>query len=159
MENYNPKEPWTTKKGKTLELMMFSDYTELCKWLQQTESAFTGKREKNNYHRHLEWLLKRKGEDRSPVMLCSFCEKNVVQYFTIRFSYNNEISVSPEHTYCHKCVEFAEGPPLPFKFSVLKGKSKQDQEKIISLFKQVFQIKKPLTKKKAFQFFDSKHRN
>jgi len=150
LKNYNPEKPWTTRKGDTLELMMFNNYSTLQKWLQQTKDSFTGKREKNNYHRHLEWLFK-KGEDRSPVMLCPHCGKLPVKYFTIRYSY--EITINWEHTYCESCVDLAEGVPLQFKFSALKGKSKWEQEKIIDLYKQVFDIKTPLTKKRAFQFF------
>ncbi len=146
------------RKGEALELLMFKDYHFLC-WFK--ENKLKGGKNKNKLQLHLEWLL-RQGETRQTKMLCPFCKSEPVKYFSVAYSFN-DFSVGSGYTCCRKkeCIEslrgMAMGKPvtlLEFKFSNLRRFNKTDaRTRISELYRKAFGLDKPLTRKRAFQFF------
>lgn len=165
---YEPTKPYVIKggkrKGKALELLMFNDYGFLRWHLAKIKKMKSGTG-KNEYEKHLEWLLKR-GEDRKPKMICPICGEKRVQYFSIRRSRGGyDFSISPSYTCCEKeeCRSKlrakALGGPVQLvrpKFSnILRyAKLKRDRKRIADLYKEIFMLPTTrLTRKRAFQFF------
>lgn len=165
-EEYRPTGPYFFQsgkhRGKALELLMFRDYGFLT-WLlnQLNQKVQNGK---NRLHQHLEWLLNQ-GETRIPKMLCPFCEKKVVNWFSVLGNDRDGYSISPSYTCCDsdecqsrlRAGAWGHDPLfLPFQFSVMKMfHVKFDQRQIGKLFRTVFQLPPRLTAKNAFEFFNS----
>ena len=168
-DSYEPSEPYVIKsgkrEGKVLELMMFNNYSFLRWQLGKIRREYNGGR-KNQYHKHLEWLLQR-GENREAKIICPVCGEDKVSHFSVRFSRGTRrFSISPRYTCCEKkeCREMlragAFGDNLQFfkpKFSNVTRitKYKIEQKRITELYKQIFDLStKRLTRKAAFEFFN-----
>jgi len=163
--DYRPDGPYTIqsgkRKGKSLETLMFQEYG-FVKFMyvllkEKTEEGT----EKNELHRHLEWLLQ-KGEDREAKKYCPFCKERKAKYFSVRFT-GNDFALSSQYICCesHACFSKIIGlsgdkRPIiyPFKFSVLERfKRKADEKRVIKLLKDVFLLPEKIGKENAFKFF------
>ena len=166
MEDYVPTGPYVIgsgkRAGKTLENLMFDDYSHLIWLLNFLRNKAKGN-SKNKLHTHLEWLLRR-GQGRKPKMLCPHCKQRIVTRFSVLGGGSRGISVGAYYTCCDddackdKIDSEASGNSyrfLPFDFIVLKQfQAKFDQKQITDLFRCVFELPKPLKKEKAFAFFN-----
>ena len=143
---------------------MFNDYGFLRWHYSELEKKYSSNEGRNNYHRHLIWLLRR-GENRQPKMDCPICGENKVEYFSVRYSRGTDLfSVGPQHTCCESkdCKRRIEsnsfGGNLHFyepRFSnVIKITSKKgDRKRITDLYRSIYKLEGRLTKEKAFKFF------
>ncbi len=142
------------RKGKSIERMMLEDYSFLVWYLgrirELKKSSSQGRLEK-----HLEWIIS-KGETRTAVVSCRFCQERPIEYFSIRYSYASDFSVSMHYTACKDCKHnLRENNTiiLPLKFSSLKN-LKREKKEVVSLFKEAFGLK-GLRKEGLFRFFKS----
>ncbi len=159
---YKPNGPYTfqsgKRKGRTLELLMFEDYQFLSWFYSQKVKSDNGN--KNGLEKHLEWLLKR-GEDRTPKMICPHCKKRSIAYFSVLLS-GNDFSINPYYTCCEDCtdelVSMAAGKTpslLPIKFSsLLFFRKKGDRRRVAKMFRILFQTPNKMGRNKAFHFFN-----
>lgn len=164
LSGYQPSGPYVFQSGKhagqCLEVLMFQDYGLLRWLLRQMGGHPEGK--KNELHLHLEWLLGR-GESVQPKMTCPQCRELPVQFFSVRYSgySGRDFSVGVLYTYCKECVKSVDtaGEPiqiLPFHFSSLSQfHSGSSQKQVAGLFRQVFNLTNRLSRKEAFEFFNS----
>lgn len=149
--DYNPREPYITIKGETLELKMFSDYQNLLWQYNQAlkKAVLTG------YQKHLIWLLQR-GEDREIKMICRHCNKHKVAYFTYFKEEEVLYANSLKEVRCEAC-SYGREHQLPFKFSSLRHFHVYGQtnflHNILPLFSKVFSLPARKTKEFAFTFF------
>ncbi|MEA2092892.1 MAG: hypothetical protein U9P61_02915 [Patescibacteria group bacterium] len=140
---------------------MFEDY-QFLNWFYYKKINSNGG-EKNRLEKHLCWLLE-KGENRQTKMICPYCKKRYIAYFSVLFSSGNDFSVDPCYTCCEDCtdelVATAVGKGkvsslLPIKFSsLLLFWKKVDQKRIARIYRTFFQLPKKLGKKQAFNFFN-----
>ena len=168
LREYDPKEPYVIqsgkRKGKALEVLMFNDYSFLRWHFSKIEKRYSSDKGRNDYHRHLIWLLKR-GENRQPKMTCPVCGEDKVSHFSVRFSRGTRrFSIGSRYTCCKStsCQKMIRagtfGDNVYFyepKFSnVVKiTKMKGEQKRITDLYRQIFNLEGRLTREKAFQFF------
>lgn len=166
LRDYDPNGPYVIKSGKrknkALEVLMFNDYGFLRWHYSELERKYSSNRGRNNYHRHLIWVLRR-GENRQPKMDCPICGENRLEYFSVRYSRGTDLfSVGPQHTSCESCkgkiANRSSGGDLRLyqpKFSnIVKITSKKgDQKRIADLYRSIFKLEGRLTKQKAFNFF------
>ena len=168
LRSYDPDKPYTIKsgkrEGKSLGVLMFNEYSFLRWHFGEMEKRYTTGTGRNDYHRHLIWILKR-GEDRKPKMECPVCGQRKVKYFSVRFSRGiNRFSVSSQYTCCqsNECKKMlragAFSDNIHFyqpkfsnvtKLTNLKG----EQKKITDLYRKIFKLEGRMTKNKAFNFF------
>lgn len=157
------------RKGKSVEVMMFTDYPFLAWWLKKMEKEYVaGASNKNRAHRHVEWLLEQ-GENRMTVAICPQCRQVQVECFSVVHSASGEMSFGPCWTSCnssacrHALESEAIGKPIeffPFKFSVMGIKKFSQvyyQSALGILFRKVFGLPcgngRVLTPRRAFEFF------
>ncbi len=160
-----PSKPYTIqsgkRQGKTLELLMFNDYGFLNWWKKELDKkAIYGNL--NRAHKHLTWLIAQ-GETRKPKMICRFCELRPVTQFSVRYSsWGGQSSFSAGYSCCDnlECMGKLEGYAhknvtfMSFKFSnILKFPIKADQELVVRMFRQIFELPEKLTRDAAFKFF------
>lgn len=167
---YIPTEPYIIqsgkREGKSLEGLMFADYEYLA-WqlgmLNQNIGWGYSRNKKNNFHLHLEWLLKQ-GETRQSPKLCPVCRKNTIKFFSKLDGSGGGFSIGDDYTCCEdkecqneiKAMAFEKFTDiLPLKFSVLKGFSKGDSRYIGDYFRIFFTLPEHLSSQQAFQFFQS----
>ncbi len=162
MKNYQPTFAYVIKsgkrQGKSLESIMFTDYGLLLFMKKKMSGSSCEKR--NEIDLHLDWLLQ-KGEDRKPRLLCPHCKQRVVKYFSVRRSPLGEMSIGTYYTCCEQCKEELSAISWDsslefrkFKFSELTHfHSKKEKQAVVELFKKVFILSCPLSKKKLFEFF------
>lgn len=149
-------------KGKVAELYMFDKYSFLVYMLYRLREEWSGKREKNFLHKHLEWLL-RQGETRQTKMLCPQCGLRTVKFFSVRYCYERyDFSIGTEYTCCenNECINTLQGKAMekipefmPFKFSNLLRFEKSDRPRVVRLFRQAFCLPERLRREEAFKFF------
>ena len=128
--------------------------------LETERDHFVG--EKNSFHRHLEWLLER-GQNRKPEMICPQCGARIVEFFSLLFGHGGDFSIGSHFTCCNNegCKEIlwdmaCDKTPtfIPFEFSVqMRHNFRIDRRRVVGLFKEVFQLPRPLTRDAAFAFF------
>jgi hypothetical protein len=141
--------------------MMFDDY-EFLNWYYHDLNEKSKGGPKTKLHKHLEWVLRR-GQTRKPKMLCLYCKVRPVTRFSIIF-YEYDISIGTEFTCCddEQCKDEIDSKAsgnnyqfLPFHFIVLKRmRSKAECKEVGELFRQVYELPKPLTRQRAFEFFN-----
>ncbi len=160
LAGYRPRSPYIIQSGKNagkvLELMMFENYGLLYWMFRQ------GRGRRDDFYLHLAWLL-RQGESLQPKMTCPQCQERPVQFFSVRYSRysGRDFSVGVLYTYCEECRKNVDtqGEPiqiLPFHFSSLNQfYSGSGQKEIVGLFRQVYDLPKPLSREQAFEFFNS----
>ena len=162
---YQPRGPYVfqsgRRAGKTVEHFMFEDYGFLTWFLYGMNRESNG--QKNVLHQHLEWVLRR-GENRKTKMICPQCRVRTVKFFSVLYGYgHDDFSVDLHYTCCENggCREILRGMALgerpvfmPFRFSQLTNFERGDRRRIAELFKEVFEIPKPLTRGAVFQFFN-----
>lgn len=146
-------------KGGVAELYMFGKYSLLAWILRKAREEWSGKREKNSLHKHLEWLLLQ-GETRQTKVICPFCGQNTVKFFSVlrRDFYPGAICCGNGE--CRNALRSESGEKwlavelLPFKFSsMLRFRLEPDQRKLARLFKMAFRLPERLTREDAFKFF------
>jgi hypothetical protein len=162
---YQPTGPYIFQSGKhvgqSAELLMFDDYGTLRWMLSKMESA--GGRQ-NVLHQHLAWLMQR-GENRQTKMICPRCGTRPVQLFSVRYSYGGrDFSIGSTYTCCKMEVcrqalysMSAENLPtfMSFRFSRLMNFGlRSDRLRVAEIFKEAFDLPKPLTRDAVFQFFN-----
>lgn len=165
---YQPTEPYVIKsgkrKGKSLEVLMFNDYSFLRWHLSKIRKERKGNQPMNEYQRHLEWLMIQ-GESRQPEMVCPICGTRKVKYFSVRYSKGTKrFSIGLNYTVCDrkKCQEMLKGAAFGNPIQLLKPKFSNitkisrlrcEQKRITNLYREIFNLQGRLTKKKAFEFF------
>lgn len=160
---YTPKEPYVFKsgkrKGKVVELLMFTDYGFLS-WLHNKISNKRKGVKKNQLEKHLEWILKQ-GETRKPKMDCPICGQNKIKLFSVIRGYN-DFSMSAGYSCCENCKQklkgYAAGKMIHLfepKFSNIKNIAitKGDQKRISQTYRTIYKLPTRLTRKRAFEFF------
>ena len=164
-EKSAPNGPYVFQSGdhakKSAELLMFQDYAFIDWYLKKLNSMMGGKM--NNLHLHLTWLV-RQGENRTAKTLCPQCaHDSPAKYFLALGSPIEGYTLSLQLTSCERqeCRENIHclkkritDRVLPICFSsVLKFKSKTDQNQVTHLLRDAFQLPDRLTKEAAFNFF------
>jgi hypothetical protein len=165
---YEPEGPYIIKsgkrEGKSLEVLMFNDYSFLRWHLSKIRKARKGNQPMNDYQKHLEWLMIQ-AESRTPEMMCPICGNRKVKYFSVRYSRGTRrFSVSSNFTVCdskecqNRIKAGAFGDPIQFlrpKFSNIPkiSKLKCEQKRITDLYREMFGLTGRLTRSKAFEFF------
>ena len=158
--SYTPEGPYIIKSGKRagqcLEIMITREYDFLRWWKRLLDSESTGDR-KNEFHRHLEWLLEQ-GENRQPKIFCPYCGERRVGLFAVYRNYREEKTFDFNHAYCRSCFQ-SKCPPSTvageaFLFSFF-GRRLDSWERSLAIkfFREVFELPKRLTRQKAFEFF------
>lgn len=145
------------KAGKSLEHMMFTDYSWLDYMLRRLES--TEANNPNLFHRHLKWLMGQ-GENRIPTMPCPVCNVSPVAYMWMAFeSYGMEAHW--QMTCCRGlgCIESlrerseGRGQIVVPKFSLFLNKCEDSRATILRVFRDVFELPSRITQRVAFEFF------
>ncbi len=77
------------KRGQSLEMLMFKDYTWLTTVKARYDAGLTASSKPSDFHRHLMWLVAR-GEDRVAKRLCPKCGSKIVRNFSHRFDGRND---------------------------------------------------------------------
>lgn len=158
---YEPIEPYTTLKHKTLEVQMFSHYDFLIWQYQKLEKEAELKdvSEITQYHKHLEWVIER-GEDRIPKLDCHHCKKNKVKFFYFERAAGGAIVFSRNDIFCQFCSEkfsVSTNNLREFRFKVLLEfklfRSYNYWNELLPLYRHVYQLPSIINKKIAFNFF------
>jgi len=157
---YIPEGPYIIKSGKRsgqcLETMITREYGFLKWWKGFLDSKSTGD-QKNELHRHLEWLLEQ-GENRQPKIFCPHCGERPVSLFAVYRDYRGGKAFDFNHAYCRSCF-WDKCPPSTiakkaFLFSFFGGRlNTRERFLAIKLFREVFGLPKRLTRQKTFEFF------
>lgn len=157
---YVPAEPYVIKTGKhageCLETMMMRQYG-LLRWWQRLLDRKSEGSQRNEFHRHLKWLLAR-GENRQPKMICPHCGRKPVVLFTVYHGDQGEMFFDPEHSYCEDCFRSKYSPLTiteeEFRFSFFaKRLSFWERSRAVKLYKRAFGFSGKFTRRKAFEFF------
>ncbi|MDD3774197.1 MAG: hypothetical protein PHW50_02895 [Patescibacteria group bacterium] len=142
---------------------MFNNYAFLNWLLNKIESEYRFGREKNELHKHLEWLLKQ-GENRCVQLFCSSCNSQPAVFASIYGSGRYGYSISSNYLSCsdQNCLEDlrinADNCNVFIKLcfsNILWFSRKNDQKQFVDLLKETFNIPKRITRKSAFDFFIS----
>jgi len=147
-------------KGNSVECMMFYQRSLLLWMLNQANMRLTPVSTPNKLHKHLAWIMRR-GEFVKTNVLCRFCGKDKISYFSARGCYSYGYSVSLHYTSCPACFSKLEGETdtkcvlLPFRFSSISRFGRRaDQKQIGDFFKGVFfPGVQRLDAQKVFEFF------
>ncbi len=170
---YEPNKPYIfqsgKREGKALEVLMFNEPGFIPWQLNLIRKRKNGSN-KNALEKHLEWLIA-KGETREPQMICPQCNKERVEYFSVRYSYDGrDFSISPAYTCCDsaRCTEKLKamaGGRGPHFFRIRWSSitrvttRKSDQKRVADVFRHIFNLPygkgSRLTAEKAFEFFSS----
>ena len=157
---YTPKGPYIFQsgkhKGQCLEVIIMREYSFLV-WLADLLDSKSKGGHKNEFHRHLKWLLEQ-GENRQPQIFCPYCGERLVSLFALYRDYREEKVFDFRHAYCRDCFRDKCHPSTirgeAFLFSFF-GRELNSWERplAIDLFKEVFGLQGRFTRRKAFDFF------
>ena len=155
-------------EGKSLEQLMISKYAKVLWLLKKRNEGWErgGRKNKDRFHLHLEWLIKR-GDDRIPIYPCPHCPKEnprpIRRFSVIHDHRTDQISVGLFYSACDNdaCKKKVDDQAIknnnswhPFKFSVLARFSKGNQTLLTrTVLRPGFAIDKRMTKQDLFEFF------
>ncbi len=143
------------RKKKSLEELMFEEYSWLCNELKMMDSNLREGSRLNEMHEHLRWLLEQ-GETRRSELLCPYCGKNKIKLFSYSFKerkYFISCDSSDTFSFCkYHLLPMAQRHSL--KFSSILNFNPPSQPYVGTFLKTVFfPGKERLNAEELFKFF------
>ncbi|MBU4348352.1 hypothetical protein KJ671_02550 [Patescibacteria group bacterium] len=158
-EKYIPSGPYIFKtgkrKGKSLEELMFENYSWLDYMLKNMNSNLKEFSKLNSFHLHLRWLMAR-GEDRVSTQSCFCCLSKRVEFFA--YSYREKkYFTACEDVICRGKI-LAKANSRPLKFSSILEFSYPSRLFIAKFLREMFlPCCKKLTADELFKFFSAQN--
>ncbi|MEN8252300.1 MAG: hypothetical protein ABFQ53_01845 [Patescibacteria group bacterium] len=163
MSGYRPNRPYEFQsgqnEGKTVEQLMFNDYSKIHYMLTQSNKRSSAN--KNILHKHLLWIFAQ-AKTRKPTETCRMCGKNTVKYFSVvpgrlYASFSSAFMCCGDKKCMRELSGEAHGHSVSFmriEFdSILHFSKKGDQKRVADLLKQAYGLPKRLTRGRLFNFF------
>lgn len=155
---YVPTGPYFFKSGnrigKSLEEMMFKDYSWLTFMRNKMNAEAKRGSKLNAMHVHLLWLLER-GEDRVAPLLCPYCKEKNISFFAYSFKERKYYTCCDSWYTCVGQV-LAKAERFPLQFSSIARFRWGSRKYVAAFLKSVFfpDCKDP-TAQRLFEFFSA----
>ena len=158
-EKYVPNGPYILKngkrKGKSLEELMFENYSWLDFMLKNMNFNLKEFSKLNNLHLHLRWLMAR-GEDRKTNQVCPHCGVGHVKFFAYSYKEKN-FFMACDKIICRGEI-LAKASSHPLKFSSVLDFNSPSRPYVLYFLKKIFLLDhKDLTAEKLFNFFSAQN--